>query len=90
MARTRRHNISPEKRANAYWDLRGLIAQWMEEYDQDELYTMLYLQRIVASLTSGLQAGYEWRIRRLERVLELPAGAWELPADPDQEREEHE
>ena len=88
MARDRRNNISPEKRANAYWDLRGLIATWMEEYDQDELYAILYLQRIAAYLTIGLQAGYEWRLRRIEQVLELPRGAWDVPEEPDQAPQE--
>ena len=62
-----------EKQQNAYWDLRGLIGQWREEYGQDRVYTILYLLRIVADLQIGLHCNYEWRLARLEQQLELPA-----------------
>jgi hypothetical protein len=35
--------------------------------------TILYLLRIVADLQMALHGSHEWRLARLEQVLELPA-----------------
>ena len=61
-----------EPRHSAYQDLRGLIGQWMADAGKDQMYTILYLRRIVADLEIGLHCDYAWRLARLEQRVELP------------------
>ena len=62
-----------EPRHSAYADLRGTIGAWMEESGKDQMYTIFYLLRLVAELQIGLHCNYEWRLARLEQLVELPA-----------------
>ena len=73
-----------DPRHSAYWDLRGVIGQWMEASGKDQVYTILYLLRIVADLQIGLHCNYEWRLARLEQLMELPgeSGLETTPEEP--------
>jgi hypothetical protein len=79
---TPRDDIPREKRANAYWDLRGVVGQWMDQYGQDRSALVTALLRMLAEQLGGLHANVDWRLRRIEQVLELPAHGGEVPDWP--------
>jgi hypothetical protein len=66
-----------KRQEEAYWDLRGLIAQWMEEAGQDRASSVMSLHWIMAEWQMALYSTHARRLARLEQILGLPAAPGE-------------
>ena len=58
------------QRESAYWDLRGLIGEWMETYDQSRDEAIYALSKCVLELQLARDCRQETGMRRLEAFLE--------------------